>query len=271
MSEKAVKLHSQKDYSMKPPKVKGLPFSGLLRCVAVGPSGCGKTAWLVDTIIRLLANVERIYVWSPSVFLDDAWKAVRDYSENHLGVNQDKERTFFDHYKDSDLRDVIDLQVRVIQQAKKLNMTQLPQIAIVVDDFADDPSVLHANNAIGLLFIRGRHAFINAFVGCQKLTLMSPILRTQATNLAICRVRNGKELAAITEELSGVFPAPVIKALYEKATEEPHSFLWVNLMAKKKEDMFWLRLDGGRLLVQDLSESDDEPVRTSPRKKKLTA
>ena len=250
---------------MKPPKVKGLPFSGLLRCIAQGPSGCGKTAWLTDTLIRLLGNCERIYVWSPSVFLDDAWKAVRDYSEKTLGVNQDREKTFFDTYNDRDLRDVIDLQVRVIQQAKKMNLKQMPQIAIVVDDFADDPSVLHANNAIGLLFIRGRHAFINAFVGCQKLTLMSPVLRTQATNLAIWRVRNGKELQAILEELSALYPAPIIKALYERATEEPHSFLWVNLMAKKKEDMFWLRLDGGRLLVHELSESDNEPAWTSPR------
>ena len=89
-----MKLHSQAEYTMKPPKVKGLPFSGLLRCIAQGPSGCGKTAWLTDTLIRLLGNCERIYVWSPSVFLDDAWKAVRDYSDKTLGVNQDHEKTF---------------------------------------------------------------------------------------------------------------------------------------------------------------------------------
>ena len=85
------------------------------------------------------------------------------------------------------------------------------------------------------------------------------------------RLRNYKELECLLEELSALYPAPVIRALYEKATEEPHSFLWVNLMAKKKEDMFWLRLDGGRLLVQDLSESDEEPVRSRPRKKLITS
>ncbi len=197
-----------------------------------------------------MANFERVYVWSPSVFLDDAWKAVRDHSEK-LGVDQDKEKTFFDYYNDEDLRQVIDQQMKVFMLAKKMKMKTMPQIAVVVDDFADDPKTLHNNNAIGPLFIHGRHGFINAFVGCQKLTLMSPVLRAQATGMAIWRVRNGKELATILEELSALYPAPVIKALYDKATEEPHSFLWVNLLATKKEDMFWLRFDGGRLVVQE--------------------
>ena len=173
---------------MKPPAVKGLPMTWPCRVIAQGPSGCGKSCWLADVLIRQMANVERVYVWSPSIFLDDTWRAVRDFSDS-LGVDQDKEKTFFDSYEDDELRKVIDQQMKVIMLAKKMKLKIMPQIAIVVDDFADDPRTLHANNSIGLLFIRGRHGFINAFVGCQKLTLMSPVIRTQATGMAIWRVR----------------------------------------------------------------------------------
>ncbi len=84
---------------------------------------------------------------------------------------------------------------------------------MVVDYFADDPRTLHCSISIGLLLIRVRHRFVNTFVGCQKaLTVMSPVIRTQAARMAIWRARNGKELATIFEELSALYPANVIKA-----------------------------------------------------------
>ena len=31
----------------------------------------------------------------------------------------------------------------------------------------------------------------------------------------------------------------VVRAIYGAATEKPHDFLWVNLVAKDREDLFW--------------------------------
>ena len=55
---------------------------------------------------------------------------------------------------------------------------------------------------------------------------------------------NDRELESILEENSAVYGAgrkgrEVVRAIYEAATEKPHDFLWVNLVAKEREDLFW--------------------------------
>jgi hypothetical protein len=44
--------------------------------------------------------------------------------------------------------------------------------------------------------------------------------------------------------------------LYNMATSEPHSFLYINLVAKDKKDMFYMNFD--RKLVVD---SDEDPTK----------
>ena len=45
------------------------------------------------------------------------------------------------------------------------------------------------------------------------------------------------------EELSAIYPVKVLHEMYEEATGEPHSFMYVNLVAKQKEDMFHVRFE----------------------------
>jgi len=42
----------------------------------------------------------------------------------------------------------------------------------------------------------------------------------------------------------------VIKSIYEEATDEPFSFLYVDLCARSKQDMFFKRFDGGALVPE---------------------
>ena len=58
------------------------------------------------------------------------------------------------------------------------------------------------------------------------------------------RLRNAKEIQALMEELSAIYPVKVLHEMYEEATgAEPHSFMYVNLVAKQKEDMFHVRFE----------------------------
>ena len=52
-------------------------------------------------------------------------------------------------------------------------------------------------------------------------------------------MRNRKELDALLDELSGVYPRKVLEQFYAEATAEKHSFLYVNLLADRREDMFY--------------------------------
>ena len=56
----------------------------------------------------------------------------------------------------------------------------------------------------------------------------------------VFRLRNRPELDAIVEELSAVYDKKTLMEMYQLATAEPYSFLYINIAAKRVEDMFWL-------------------------------
>ena len=82
-------------WSCDQPKHEHLPTVPL-RMVVAGPSGCGKTMLIVCMITQLYRRksgksvFERIYVFSPSVHADPAWRPVKDFVKKELEV-PDKE------------------------------------------------------------------------------------------------------------------------------------------------------------------------------------
>jgi hypothetical protein len=64
-----------------------------------------------------------------------------------------------------------------------------------------------------------------------------------ATELFVYRLRNYRDLETFIEEVSAVYDKKTLLEIYNVATEEPFSFLYVALTAKKKEDMFFVRFD----------------------------
>ena len=62
---------SQRHYGYIVPK---LPMRSML----VGPSGSGKTVSLTNMIFDIYKGcVSRIYIWSPSIEVDNTWKPVK--------------------------------------------------------------------------------------------------------------------------------------------------------------------------------------------------
>ena len=71
----------------------------------------------------------------------------------------------------------------------------------------------------------------------------SPIVRVNATELFIYRLRNYRDLETFIEEVSAITDKKTLLEIYNLATAEPYSFLYVNLRAKKKNEMFYIRFD----------------------------
>jgi hypothetical protein len=60
----------------------------------------------------------------------------------------------------------------------------------------------------------------------------------------VWRLRNAKEMQCFMEELSALYLQKVLYEMYEAAiTDEDHSFWYINLLAKAKKDMFFVRLE----------------------------
>ena len=93
------------------------------------------------------------------------------------------------------------------------------------------------------MYTRGRHAGISTITSVQKYRALSNVIRVNATALIVFRLRSMAEQEAIVEENSAVHDKKTLTSLIHRATEEPYSFLYLNLAAKKPEDMFWLRFE----------------------------
>ena len=223
-----------------------------IRSVILGPSGSGKTVLLQNMILDIYRDCfSRIYIFSPSIEVDLTWRPVKDYIEKHMKVKHTPEEPlYFDHYDPEALATILENQHKITNFMKKRGDKNLFQILIIVDDFADDPSFTRQSKLLHALYTRGRHNMISTITATQKFSAIHPIIRVNATELFIYRLRNYRDLETFIEEVSAVFDKKTLMDMYNLATEEPYSFMYVALTAKKKEDMFWIRFDK-KLVVTD--------------------
>jgi len=180
-----------------------------------------------------------------------SWEPVKDYIEKHMKVKEtDEDPIYFDNYDSAALEKIIHTQHKLSEYMKKNTTGKIYQILIVIDDFADDPSFTRHSKLLHSLYIRGRHTFISTITATQVFNALSPIIRKNITELYVYRLRNNKDLESLIDELSALYDKKTLLELYNMATDEPHSFLYINLVAKDKKDMFMMNLDR-KLVVQD--------------------
>ena len=90
-----------------------------------------------------------------------------------------------------------------------------------------------------LAIARGRHNSISTITATQAFTSLSTLIRKSANELFIYRLRNYRDLETFIEEVSAMYPKKTLTEIYNIATSEPYSFLYVNLRAKDKNDMLY--------------------------------
>ena len=100
---------------------------------------------------------------------------------------------------------------------------------VIVDDFADESSFSRHSKLLHSLYTRGRHNPISTITATQAFTALSTLIRKNATELYIYRLRNYRDLETFIEEVSALYPKKALLELYDIATAEPYSFLYVNL------------------------------------------
>ena len=94
------------------------------------------------------------------------------------------------------------------------------------------------------MFVRGRHMGSSCWLSSQKLTAIAQVARANFRFMLVWRLRNQREIISLMEELSALYPISVLHEMYETAiADEDHSFWYINLVAKKKEDMFFVRFE----------------------------
>ena len=132
----------------------------------VGPSGSGKTVLLTNMILDIYKGCfSRIYIWSPSIEVDNTWKPVKDYIRDHIKPN-DRDKYYFDSYDPAELQQVLNTQ-KIKDDQKEQKHEYLYQILIVIDDFADDANFTLKPQLLHQLHTRGRHYMISTITSTQ--------------------------------------------------------------------------------------------------------
>ena len=237
-----IKPHAVEQWTHKQSKHKHVPELPL-RMVCLGPGGSGKTVFMASLILDIYPKCwERIYVLSPTAFLDSTWNKIRDYNRDVLKV-PDKETCFFSEWDEGAVMKILRKQHEITRISKQRGIKRLFGVLVIVDDFADDARVVRSSKAIHELFIRGRHAQISTIASVQKYRVLNPIIRVNATDMIVFRLRSMHEVDSVVEENSAIYGTQATLQILNKATEEPYSFLWINGRARDRDDTFWLKFD----------------------------
>ena len=232
------------EYELKQPRsqvMSGVPLRGLL----VNPSGGGKTTLLANLILNedMYRGVfDRIFIFSPTVHLDSTWEPVNFFIYEVLQHDDEKEgKACFEDFDVPALKKIIATQKAIRQHLMEKyakphwrGPKKMPQVLIILDDWADRPDVLQkrgGEDVLATLFLKGRHYFCSTLCSVQKLKSVNNVVRSNSTALFVGRLKNATELMdGIVREFSAIVDPKTLLAMYHRAIGyEPYSFLFIDL------------------------------------------
>ena len=112
-----------------------------------------------------------------------------------------------------------------------------------MDDCADIKRGLPAiSKFVDSLFVKGRHFNVSVILSTQKLKLplISPCVRVNCTAVFAFRLRNQSDLwEGLIYEYSALVSKEKLYKAYKLATAIPYNFLYINLLAKDIDNMFY--------------------------------
>ena len=244
MSKPDIKPIAVRQYEVKQSKYEQVPKIPC-RSILVGASSSGKGVLLQNLILDIYKDCfERIYIFSPSINVDHTWLPVKSYLDNKITLSEDEPPLYYDHYDPESLQTIVETQRKITEHQKsKKNIKKLFSIAIIVDDFADDPSFSRNSKLLHALFTRSRHFFCSLFVATQKFNALHPIIRVNADTLYVFRLRNYQDLDTFLHEVSAIVDRKTLLHMYKSATDIDFGFLTVKLTSRDKRKMFMVRFD----------------------------
>ena len=75
----------------------------------------------------------------------------------------------------------------------------------------------------------------------QTFDALHPIIRVNASELFVFRLRNNQDLQTFLDEVSALIDKSTLLEMYRLATKEAYSFLYIKLTAKDINDMFYIK------------------------------
>ena len=107
MTAPAIKPFNTKEYTVKQSKYGDVVPKLPMRSMILAPSGSGKTVLLQNMILDIYRGCfNRIYIFSPSIDIDQTWQPVKEYIAKEIQPNE-HEKVYFDTYAPEELEKII--------------------------------------------------------------------------------------------------------------------------------------------------------------------
>ena len=217
-----------------------------LRALVLAPSSGGKTNMLVTLLTDerfYKGKFSHIYWCSPTATVDPSLDVLRDYIREQGNQGED-DPAFHDSIDVAFLQSRVDRQKKVTEYLKKHKVKQKAwNMLIVLDDLADVKRGLpEISRFVDGLFVKARHWGVSVVLSTQKLKLplISPTVRVNCTCLFSWRLRNMSDLwDGLIHEYSALVDKEKLYDAYKQAVSIPYNFLYINLLAKDIDHMFY--------------------------------
>lgn len=245
--KKVIDLEDKSKYKPVHPHLPQPPFLLLM----AGSVRSGKT----NALVGLLRDE------SEGMYTDEYWDIVKIYSNS-----------IFNDPKGKYLMDVFDVEDgysdrsidSFIESQKKYDREDMPTALLVFDDIINND--FKKNNSISFLASRFRHIETSIIIAVQQFRAISPIIRSNATNIMIFKQQSaGKkgELAKITEEYSDLAGSEerFLEYYNYAMNDAQYSFLYID--AQTNPASFYLRFEtligmGDKSLIKGNSVPSEE-------------
>ena len=241
------------DYYVKQPKSEVLAKLPGAHHIILGPSKSGKSVLWQSMILDGYKDCfSRIFIFTPSGLVDDSLKPIKEYITKNLKHDEKKEGPYiFEDLDPKQIQSILKKQEKIHDMLKNKVYADkefkgrkwLPQVLIVISDHADNPRAVHrAGGVLETLFVRSRHFGVSCWCDSQALKLLSPSVRLNLAGMAIFRLRSMHDLQSFLDEYSALgVDKKLLLEIYRAATKEQYSFLYVNMLARDIEQMFFKR------------------------------
>lgn len=226
----------------------------------------------ITCIDRVIAKIEQ-----ERDDLEEYWEKMERYKKLTKQLN---EGWMLNDLEDDDLLDLYNPLTNNFEKPKHKYGGKVPMIAILFDDVVGSMLFTKGIRKLNKLTIYHRHiapfAEKGGAVGCSLYFLIqsykaqaggiSKCIRNNTTSLVLFKSKNEGELKDIQQECSGEIDEDTFYKMYEYATAEPHSFLFVDFHPKEEKYRFrkhWDELlipeEMEEIKIKELSKEHDPP------------
>jgi hypothetical protein len=208
------------------------------RIAILAQSASGKTVLIINMLQKVYLKLyDDIIIISHSINIDPTWNSIKDK------IPQDN---LLAEYDEALLREKIETHLKIREMQKKNKKRRLGQMLVVLDDIIDSHEITHAktDSILTTLFVRGRHSGVSVWFSSQKFKTAIPrIVRLNCSHYIIFRLSQKSERDSVLEEFSALTDMHTLLEIYDLATSDPYSFLYIDRTKHNANEIFHKKFD----------------------------